>query len=135
MDERTNGNEKEGEEISEPLANTNFGLLKECEQLHCKKRKAMVEDDRDLNDNFKQLPSKRKNSSTVEQKGSTEKYENYKTSGTLNNERASRAPKVLVQDRISSAKKIQQATHAQKSSGYSSAESIKEIISQPIIKG
>jgi hypothetical protein len=32
-------------ENSKPLANTNFGLLKETEQLHYKKRKAMVEDD------------------------------------------------------------------------------------------
>jgi hypothetical protein len=53
MDERTNGSEEEGEENSEPLVNTNFGLLKKSEQLHCKKRKAMVEDDRNLNGNFK----------------------------------------------------------------------------------
>jgi hypothetical protein len=53
VDERTNGSEKEGEENFKPLADTNYGLLKECEQLHCKKRKAMVEDDRDLNGNFK----------------------------------------------------------------------------------
>ncbi len=53
MNEKTNGSEKDGEENLEPLAGTNFGLLKECEQLHCRKRKAMVEDDRDLNSNFK----------------------------------------------------------------------------------
>ncbi len=53
VDEKTNGSEKEGEEILEPLASTNYGLLKECEQLHCRKKKAMVEDDRDLNGNFK----------------------------------------------------------------------------------
>ncbi len=45
VDERTNGSEKKGEENSKPLANTNFGLLKETKQLHYKKRKAMVEDD------------------------------------------------------------------------------------------
>jgi hypothetical protein len=45
VDEKTNGSENEGEENSKPLANTNFGLLKEIEQLHYKKRKAMVEDD------------------------------------------------------------------------------------------
>jgi hypothetical protein len=53
MDERTNGSEEEGEENSEPLVNTNFGLLKKSEQLHYKKRKAMVEDDKNLNGNFK----------------------------------------------------------------------------------
>jgi hypothetical protein len=53
VDEKTNGSEKKGEENLEPLAGTNSGLLKECEQLHCRKRKAMVEDDRDLNGNFK----------------------------------------------------------------------------------
>jgi len=53
VDEITNGSEKECEENSEPLANTNFGLLKESEQLHYMKRKAMVEDDKDLNGNFK----------------------------------------------------------------------------------
>jgi len=52
VDEKTNGSEKEGEENSKPLVNTNFGLLKESEQLHYKKKKAMVEDDRDLNGNF-----------------------------------------------------------------------------------
>jgi hypothetical protein len=53
VNERTNGSEKEGEENLEPLANTNSGLLKECEQLHYRKRKAMIEDDRNLNGNFK----------------------------------------------------------------------------------
>jgi hypothetical protein len=38
LDERTNGSEKEGEENSKPLANTNFGLLKKSE-LHYKKKK------------------------------------------------------------------------------------------------
>jgi len=46
VDERTNGSEKQGDENFEPLANINYGLLKESEQLHCRKRKAMVEDDR-----------------------------------------------------------------------------------------
>jgi hypothetical protein len=32
VDERTNGSEKEGEENSKPLANINYGLLKESEQ-------------------------------------------------------------------------------------------------------
>ncbi len=135
MDERTNGSEEEGEENSEPLVNTNFGLLKKSEQLHCKKRKAMVEDDRNLNGNFKQPPSKRKKINTLEQKGSKEKYENYKTFGSPNNKRAGQAPKVLVHDRISSAKIIGQATHAQKSSGYSGVEPIEEIISQLNIEG
>jgi hypothetical protein len=53
VDERTNGSEKQGDENFEPLANINYGLLKESEQLHCRKRKAMVEDDRNLNGNFK----------------------------------------------------------------------------------
>jgi hypothetical protein len=53
VDEKIDGNEKEGEENSKPLINTNFGLLKESEQLHYKKKKAMVEDDKDLNGNFK----------------------------------------------------------------------------------
>jgi hypothetical protein len=44
---------KKSEENSKPLANSNFGLLKESEKLHCKKKKVMVEDDRDLNGNFK----------------------------------------------------------------------------------
>jgi hypothetical protein len=96
MDERTNGSEKEGEENSKPLEDTNFGLLKESEQLHYRKRKAIFEDDRDLNGNFKYPPSKRKNSSTLEQKNSKEKYENYKPSRSPSNKRASRAPKVLV---------------------------------------
>jgi hypothetical protein len=39
LDERTNGSEKEGEENSKPLANTNFGLLKKSEQLHYKRKK------------------------------------------------------------------------------------------------
>jgi len=47
VDERTNGNEKEGEENSKPLANTNFGLLKKSKQFHYKKIKVMIEDDRD----------------------------------------------------------------------------------------
>jgi len=49
--------------------------------------------------------------------------------------RAGRAPKVLVHDRISSAKITRQATHAQNSSGYLGVKSIKEIISRPIIEG
>jgi hypothetical protein len=53
VDERTNGNEKEDEENLKPLVDINFGLLKESEQLHYRKRKAMVEDDRYLNGNFK----------------------------------------------------------------------------------
>ncbi len=53
MDERTNGNEKEDEENFKPLVDINSGLLKESEQLHYRKRKAMVEDDRYLNGNFK----------------------------------------------------------------------------------
>ncbi len=53
MYERTNGSEQEGEENLEPLADTNFGLLKESEQLHYKKIKAMIKDDKDLNGNFK----------------------------------------------------------------------------------
>ncbi len=53
VDERTNGSEKEGEENSEPLIDTNYGLLKKSEQLHDMKTKAMVENDRDLNGNFK----------------------------------------------------------------------------------
>jgi hypothetical protein len=53
VDEMTNGSEKECEENSKPLANTNFGLWKESEQLHYKKRNAMVEDNRDFNGNFK----------------------------------------------------------------------------------
>jgi len=53
VDEITNGSENEGEENLEPLASTNSRLLKECEQLHYRKRKAMVEDDRNLNGNFK----------------------------------------------------------------------------------
>jgi hypothetical protein len=53
MDERTNGSEKEVEKNSKPLANTNFGLLKENEQRPYQKKKAMVEDDKDLNGNFK----------------------------------------------------------------------------------
>jgi hypothetical protein len=65
VDERTNGSEKEGEENLEPLASINSRLLKNYEQLHCKKRKAMVEDDRDLNGNIKYPLSKRKNSSTL----------------------------------------------------------------------
>ncbi len=77
----------------------------------------MVEDDRNLNDNFKESPSKRKKSSSFEQKGSKEKYENCETSGSLKNKRASQAPKVLVQDRISSTKTTRQTIDAQKSSG------------------
>jgi len=53
VDERTNGSEKEGEKNFKPLASTNSGLLKDCEQLHYRKRKAMIEDDRNLNGNFK----------------------------------------------------------------------------------
>jgi hypothetical protein len=53
VDERTNGSEKEVEENLEPLASTNSRLLKECEQLHCRKKNSMVEDDKDLNGNFK----------------------------------------------------------------------------------
>ncbi len=119
----------------EPLVDTNYGLLKESEQLHCRKKKAMVEDDRDLNGNFKQPPLKRKNYSTLEQKGSKEKYENYKTSRSPINKKVGQAPKVLVQDRISFANITRQAAHAQKSNGYLGAESIEEIISQPIIQG
>ncbi len=55
MYERTNGSEQEGEENSEPLAQTNFGLLKKSEQLDYKKIKAMVEDDKDFNGNFNSL--------------------------------------------------------------------------------
>ncbi len=135
VNERTNGSEKEGEENLEPLANTNSGLLKECEQLHYRKRKAMIEDDRNLNGNFKQPSSKRKFVSTLRQKGSKEKHENYKTFGLPSNKRASGAPKVLVHDRISSANITRQATHAQKSSGYLGVKSNKKIISQPIIEG
>ncbi len=79
----------------------------------------MVEDDRDLNGNFKQLPSKRKIINTLEHKGSKEKCDNYKTFGLPNNKRASQAPKVVVQDKISSTKTTRQAAHAQKSSGHS----------------
>jgi hypothetical protein len=53
LDEGTNGSEKEGEQKLEPLVDTNFGLLRESEQLHCRKKKAMVEDDKNLNGNFK----------------------------------------------------------------------------------
>jgi hypothetical protein len=53
LDEGTNGSEKEGEQNSEPLVDTNFGLLRESEQLHCRKKKTMVEDDKNLNGNFK----------------------------------------------------------------------------------
>jgi len=53
VDEGTNGNEKEGEENSKQFVDTNFGLLRKREQLHCRKRKVMVEDDRNLNGNFK----------------------------------------------------------------------------------
>jgi hypothetical protein len=83
----------------------------------------------------KQPLSKRKNSSTLKQKGSKEKYENYKTFGLPSNKRVGWALKILVQDRISSTKITRQATHAQKSNGYLSATSIEKIISQPIIEG
>jgi hypothetical protein len=53
----------------------------------------------------------------------------------LSNKRAGQTPKVIVHDRISFANRIGQAAHAQKSSGYSCIESIKEIINQPIIEG
>jgi hypothetical protein len=65
VDEGTNGSEKEGEKNSEPLADTISGLLGENEQLHYRKRKVMVEDDRDLNGNFKEPPSKKNKSSSL----------------------------------------------------------------------
>jgi len=68
-------------------------------------------------------------------KGSKEKYENYKTSRLPSNKRAGQTPKILVQDRISSVKRIGQAAHVQKNGGYSYVESIEKIISQPIIEG
>jgi hypothetical protein len=37
--EGTNGSEKEGEQNSKPLADTNYGLLRESEQLHYRKKK------------------------------------------------------------------------------------------------
>jgi hypothetical protein len=117
VDEGTNGNAKKGEENLEPLVDTNSGLLRENEQLHYKKRKAMVEDDRNLNGNFKSPPSKRKNSSTLEHKGSKEKYDNYNTFGSPSSKRVGRAPKVLIHDRISSTKTTKQVAHAQKNSG------------------
>jgi hypothetical protein len=52
-----------------------------------------------------------------------------------NNKKVGQAPKVLVQDKISSTKRTGQAAHAQKSSGYSGVESIEKIINQPIIEG
>jgi hypothetical protein len=52
VNEGSNGNQKEGEENSKPLVDTNYGLLRESE-FHYRKRKAMVEDDRNLNGNFK----------------------------------------------------------------------------------
>jgi hypothetical protein len=55
----------------------------------------MVEDDRDLNGNFKWPLSKRKNSSTLEHKDSKEKYDNYKTYGLPSNKKTSQAPKIL----------------------------------------
>ncbi len=79
----------------------------------------MVEDDKDLNGNFKQPPSERILFSTLEHKGSKEKYENYKTFGSLSNKRVGRAPKVLVHDIISSTKITKQVAHAQKNSGRS----------------
>jgi len=51
------------------------------------------------------------------------------------NKRVGQAPKVLVRDKISFAKITWQAADAQKSSGYSNAESVKNIISQLIIEG
>jgi len=68
-------------------------------------------------------------------KGSKEKYENYKTYGLSSNKRVGQTPKVLVQDKISYAKRIGQPTHAQKSSGYSCVQSTEKIINQPIIEG
>ncbi len=99
------------------MADTNFGLSGESEQLHCKKRKAVVEDDRDLNGNFKEPLSKRKNYGSLKQKGTKEKYENYKTFGLPSNKRASQTLKALVYNRVSFAKTTRQPTHAQKSSG------------------
>ncbi len=53
----------------------------------------------------------------------------------ISNKRPGQTPKVLVQDRISFVKKIGQAAHAQKNSGYSYVESIEKIMCQPIIEG